>query len=85
MTHLMKLQRTLFLACLWCMSLCLAYAGPDNIALKAKVTASSSLSTDCEPFNAIDGSIRILNKNEWVSNSQMTYWGFIEYPWIQLE
>jgi len=61
------------------------YAGPENIASQAKVTASSSLNVNCSPFHAIDGSIRVLNQNEWVSNSTMTFWGLIDYPWIQLD
>ena len=38
-----------------------------------------------EAFRVNDGIIRVMNKNEWVSNSCMTSWGCINYPWIQLE
>ncbi len=83
--HQSRLYRTAVFSCLWYLSLSISYAGPGNIASSANVTASSSLSTDFNPSNAIDGSIRILNQNEWVSNSQMTFWGMIDYPWIQLD
>lgn len=34
---------------------------------------------------AVDGRIRIKNDGEWVSSSGMTFWGQIDYPWIQLD
>jgi len=83
--HLNKLQKIIISVFLWCISLSLAYGGPENIAAKAKVTASSSLSVDFEPANVIDGKIKIINQGEWVSNSKMTFWGLIDYPWIKLE
>ncbi|MCK5346672.1 MAG: glycoside hydrolase family 92 protein, partial [Candidatus Heimdallarchaeota archaeon] len=83
--HLKNIQKAIFFTFMWCVSISFAYAGPDNIASLAKVSASSSLSIDFEPSKAIDGHIRILNKHEWVSNSKMTFWGQIYYPWIQLD
>ncbi len=60
-------------------------AGPDNIALKAKVTASSSLDDAYTPHNAIDGIIRVPSKGEWVCLGDTTDWGYVKFPWIQLE
>lgn len=79
------IQKAIFSALLWCISISFVYAGPDNIASQAKASASSSLSIDFVPLMAIDGRIRIFDKNEWVSNSKMTFWGQIDYPWIQLD
>ena len=71
--HLKNIQKAIFFTFMWCVSISFAYASPDNIASLAKVSASSSLSIDFEPSKAIDGHIRILNKDEWVSNSKMTF------------
>ena len=79
-----RIHRTILFTFFWFVSISIAYAGPNNIASLAKVTASSALSNYYEPQNAIDGHIRILNKSEWISNSKMTFWGQIDYPWIQL-
>ena len=68
-----------------CVSISFTYAGPGNIATQAKASASSSLSSEFEPSKVIDGNIRLLNKNEWVSSSSMTFWGQIDYPWIRLD
>lgn len=61
------------------------YAMPDNIAPRARATASSCRDADTPASNAVDGRIRIMNDGEWVSNSTMTFWGQIDYPWIQLD
>ncbi len=63
----------------------ISWAGPHNIAAQAKATASSTLSPDFDASEAIDGNIRLVNKDEWVSRSNMTFWGQIDYPWIQLD
>ncbi len=60
-------------------------AGPDNIAGQAKVTAASSLSDEFGPEKVTDGIIKIQDKGEWISKSSMTFWGYINYPWIQLD
>ena len=80
-----RIFKTILFASFWFAGSSIAYAGPDNIASLAKVSASSALSNAYEPLNAIDGHIRILDKNEWVSDSKMTFWGQINYPWIQLD
>ncbi|HBE42709.1 MAG TPA: glycoside hydrolase [Bacteroidales bacterium] len=60
-------------------------AGPDNIAPLAKVTAASAINNESGPQKVTDGLIHIRNKGEWISNSGMTSWGYINYPWIQLD
>ncbi len=60
-------------------------ASPYNIAASAKVTASSSRDADSDASKATDGKIRVKNAGEWVSGSGMTFWGQIDYPWIQLD
>ncbi|MGD9329103.1 MAG: glycoside hydrolase family 92 protein, partial [Cyclobacteriaceae bacterium] len=59
-------------------------AGPGSIAEKASVTASSSIEGFSES-NVIDGEIRIQNIGEWACEGQTTFWGYIRYPWIQLD
>ena len=60
-------------------------AGPDNIAHLAKVTAVSYVSDENNPQKVTDGLIHIPGKGEWISNSGMTFWGYINYPWIRLD
>lgn len=62
-----------------------AFAGPYNIAPKAKVTASSEKDASYSAQNVIDGLIGIENKGEWASASKQTPWGAIDYPWIKLD
>jgi len=79
-------QRKLFLLpCFLMMLLSVAYAGPNNVAPLARTSASSSLDEASSSLLAIDGRIRILDQNEWVSGSGMTFWGLVDYPWIQLD
>lgn len=53
-----------------------------NIGVRAHATASS----EKEPAsNAIDGRIRVNGSGAWVSASTVTFWGVIDYPWIQLD
>lgn len=63
---------------------CSLYAGPNNIAGSSKATASSFLDESTSPDKALDGIIRVHGKGEWVSKSNETHWGQINYPWIQL-
>lgn len=77
--------KAIIISCIVSFAINTAHAGPDNIALNARAKASSSLSSNFSPSRAIDGDIRILNKNEWLSKSTMTFWGQIDYPWIQLD
>ncbi len=64
---------------------CILQAGPDNIAHSAKITASSSISSEYSPSMITDGVIHISNQGEWASKSTQTFWGQIDYPWIQLD
>lgn len=79
---IVQLLKACFVFLLVCCSRC-AYAGPGSIAGKASVTASSEVAGG-KATNVIDGIIRIDGKGEWVSKSTVTFWGQINYPWIQL-
>ncbi len=63
----------------------IATAGPDNIAPSAKVTASTTLSEKFKPPNVTDGIISIDGKGEWACEGVTTDWGYIRFPWIQLD
>lgn len=63
----------------------LVNASSYNIAPHSRVTASSVKDEVSEASNVTDQIVRILNKGEWASNSGMTFWGEIDYPWIQLD
>ena len=65
--------------------LCLLKAASYNIAPQARASASSSLDAENDASKVIDQIIRIPGKGEWVSTSSMTFWGEIDYPWIQLD
>ncbi len=71
----------LFLALLSLQSL----AGTDNIALQARVSASSSLNTLYKANNVKDGIIGVADKGEWACEGVTTDWGYIRFPWIQLD
>ncbi|MFY0628484.1 MAG: GH92 family glycosyl hydrolase [Reichenbachiella sp.] len=60
------------------------HAGPGSIAEMALVTASTSID-GFEESNVIDSEIRIHGKGEWACEGQTTFWGYIRYPWIQLD
>lgn len=62
-----------------------SFAGTDNIAAKATVTASSSLNNQYKASNVTDGLIGIANKGEWACLGNTTDWGYIDFPWIQLD
>ncbi len=60
------------------------YAGPGNIAPKAKVSASTSLSQEFNQDKIIDGIIGVDGIGEWACEGVTTDWGYIRFPWIQL-
>ncbi len=62
-----------------------AMAGPDNIAPLAKVTASTSLNEKFKASNVTDGIIGIDRKGEWACEGITTDWGYIRFPWIELD
>lgn len=62
-----------------------AKAGTDNIAPYAKVTASSGLNNQFKADNIKDGLIGVANKGEWACEGVTTDWGYVRFPWIQLD
>ena len=60
------------------------WAGPDNIAAQAQVTASSQYSDAYAACHVNDGVIRLADQGEWACQGQTTWWGLISYPWIKL-
>ncbi len=70
---------------MWSLSLfTTAFAGPYNIAPQATVSASSE-GAGFPASRVNDGVIRIADKGCWKSESQVTFWGEINYPWVQLD
>ncbi|QHT72268.1 glycoside hydrolase family 92 protein [Rhodocytophaga rosea] len=61
------------------------FAGVDNIAHQAKVTVSSELNSNFKASGINDGIIGIHNKGEWACEGETAVWGYIRYPWVQLE
>jgi predicted alpha-1,2-mannosidase len=64
---------------------CTIYASPYNIAQNSRASASSVMNESYSAGNVTDQIIRIAGKGEWASKSSMTFWGEIDYPWIQLD
>ena len=62
-----------------------AFAGPDNIAPLATFTASSIWSEDFSATNIADGHIHMEDYGQWASESGITFWGQIDFPWVKLE
>jgi predicted alpha-1,2-mannosidase len=62
-----------------------AIAGTDNIAALAKVTASTTLNEKFKASNVTDGVIGIDGQGEWACEGVTTDWGYIRFPWIQLD
>lgn len=61
------------------------YASPYNIAVESRVSVSSVWNEGYDAENVTDQVIRIPGKGSWASKSTMTFWGQIDYPWIQLD
>jgi predicted alpha-1,2-mannosidase len=61
------------------------FAGPGNIAPGATITASTSLNDRFKPANVADGIIHIKNMGEWACQGDTTDWGYIRFPWLQLQ
>lgn len=62
-----------------------AAAGTDNIAPQAQVTASTYLNAQYAPGHVTDGIIGVSGKGEWACEGITTDWGYVRFPWIQLE
>ena len=65
-------------------SITISWAGSDNIAREAVVTASTSLSGNFKPENIVDGIIGVPGKGVWACQGKTTDWGYVRFPWIQL-
>lgn len=55
---------------------------PYNLALKAKITASTSLNADTSPEKAADGIIAVDGLGEWACKGDTADWGYIRFPWL---
>jgi hypothetical protein len=62
-----------------------AIAGTDNIAARAKVSASTTLNNNYNADNVKDGLIGLAGKGEWACEGVTTDWGYVRFPWIQLD
>jgi hypothetical protein len=75
----------LFSIILFCLASFSLLAGPDNIAPRAKVSASTILNENYRVENVNDGIISVPGKGEWVCKGMANpYWGTIRLPWVQL-
>ncbi len=81
------MQRILMLTGLLivCFPPLLLHANPGNIATNARVSVSSSLSPAFSGEKAIDGIIGVDGIGEWACEGVTTDWGYIRFPWIQLD
>lgn len=61
------------------------WAGSKNIAPKAKVTVSTILGENYPGINVTDGIIGVANKGEWACEPAGMFWGYIRFPWVQLD
>ncbi|MCI1648194.1 MAG: GH92 family glycosyl hydrolase [Bacteroides sp.] len=62
------------------------FATPQNIASYAKVSCSSAISSQYGPEHLTDGVSRVLNKNEWRSDSRLDTRGRVRpFPWVRLD
>lgn len=60
-------------------------AGPGNIAPNATVTVSTSKDGPFGSSNVTDGRIGIDGIGEWACEGVTTDWGYIRFPWVQLD
>lgn len=81
------IQKNKALILLLCMALLSlhSFAGTDNIAANATVTASSSFNNQYKASNVTDGLIGVANKGEWACKGFTIDWGYVDFPWIQLD
>lgn len=61
------------------------HATPYNIAPQGRATASSEKGAGFVAGNINDGNARIEGSGAWQSTSTTTFWGQIDYPWVQIE
>src|SRR5690242_13501508 len=60
-------------------------ANSDNIAPRAKITASTELGVSFAAGNVADGIIGVDGVGEWACKGETADWGYIRLPWVQLE
>ncbi|MHC4581050.1 MAG: discoidin domain-containing protein [Planctomycetota bacterium] len=73
-------------AIIWLLaSTALVCAGPESIARDAKVTVSSQLNDHYSGRRITDGIIGLRDSGEWASKGQTAFWGYVKYPWVQLD
>ncbi len=77
-------QWILLLLFLWVAGISLL-ANPNNIAPLAKVTASTTLDQIHNVSGITDGIIGVHDRGEWACVGETIFWGYIRYPWIQLD
>lgn len=82
--YIQKCFLSLFIMLLACYP-AITQATPYNIAPLARASASSSMDANHDAAKAVDQVIRVQDKGEWASASTETFWGQIDYPWIQLD
>lgn len=75
----------IFLAFILSLSAFAAQGTTRNLAPSAKATASSEKDGEHSARCVNDGIVRITGKGSWVSDARMTFWGEIDFPWIQLD
>jgi len=78
-------MKTILMSIVLIVFFCRASAGPNNIAALANVTASSMLTDQYAPANIVDDNIHMEEYGEWASKSGITFWGEIDFPWIELK
>ena len=79
-----KIKQTILQLCFSAISL-VAMAGTDNIAPLARISASTSLNESFKADNVKDGLIGLFNTGEWACEGVTTDWGYVRFPWIQLD
>ena len=62
-----------------------AWAEPGNLAPSARVSASTQLNPAHAADKVTDGMIGVNNLGEWACQKATTSWGYIRYPWVQLD
>ena len=60
-------------------------AEPHNIASEAAVTVSTQQDASHPARAVVDGLIGVHDLGEWACEKQTTFWGYIRYPWVQLD
>ncbi|WP_226998989.1 GH92 family glycosyl hydrolase [Flavisolibacter tropicus] len=62
-----------------------SFASSDNIAPKAKISASTELGMSYAAGNVADRIVGVDGLGEWACEGQTADWGYIRLPWVQLE